>query len=71
MDPFFMTPALLEGEWLASRSFHFTPGEGAYDTHTVVSRAISRNWSRSVPYGEMEFVDPTETRTLSSLSSSP
>jgi hypothetical protein len=31
----FLTPALVGGEWSASRPFRFTPGERAPDTHWI------------------------------------
>jgi hypothetical protein len=35
IDPRFLDPALVAGEWLASRPCHFTPGERVSGTHFI------------------------------------
>jgi hypothetical protein len=60
----FLTSALVEGEWLASRAGRFTPG-----THWIGGWAGYQSWSGK--YGGEKILDTTGTRTPTPQSSSP
>jgi hypothetical protein len=64
----FLTPALAEGEWSASRPGRFIPGE---ESQYPLDRRLVGPQSRSGRRGEEEILDPTGTRTPTPRSSSP
>jgi hypothetical protein len=57
----FLTSAIAGGEWSASRSDHFTPGERA--PRYPLDRRLGGPQSRSGRRGEKEILDHTGTRT--------
>jgi hypothetical protein len=64
----FLTSALVEGEWSASRPGRFTPEKSP---RYPLYRRLGGPQSRSGQHGEVKILDSTGTRTPTSQSSSP
>jgi hypothetical protein len=64
----FLTSALVEGEWSASRPGRFATGERA-PRYTLGSK-LGGPQSQSGRHGEEKILDPTGNRTLTPQSSS-
>jgi hypothetical protein len=67
---FFLTSAIVGGEWSASNPGRFTPGERAPGTHWI-GGWLGGPQNRFGRHGEVEILDPTGTRTPIPRSSSP
>jgi hypothetical protein len=65
----FLTSALVGGEWSASRSDRFTPGERAPGTHW--KRRLGGSQNQSERHGKEKILDPTGTPTPTPLLPSP
>jgi hypothetical protein len=63
----FLTSALAGGEWSASRTGRYNPGERA----PLLDRILGEPQTQCGRCGGEKILDPTRTRTLTPQSSSP